>query len=103
MASRQTANSASSSGFQYAAGQAGSAQLDIQETNTVQCVSTALPVAQNFNSALANAIVGTTINGQVVGPIEVWADGAVWDTTNSRFLRPNIDYDVTLLYRSGKG
>lgn len=92
MASRQTANAASSSGFQYASGTAGAAQIDI--------LLTTVPIASTSPSALS-ALVGTTINGQVVGPLEVWNDGAVWDTTNSRFLRPGSDYDVTLLYRSG--
>lgn len=94
MASRQTTNTASSSGFQYAGGQAGSAQLDILLTTT--------PVASTSPSALS-ALVGTTINGSVVGALEVWSDGAVWDTTNSRFLRPGSDFDISLLHRSGIG
>jgi hypothetical protein len=40
------------------------------------------------------AIVGATIRGQVVGPLEFWGDGAEWDTTNSRYLHPGQDYEV---------
>lgn len=93
MASRQTAGSTSA--FQYAPGQASSQQQgDIFLSSN--------PAVSGGGSALS-ALVGTTINGQTVGALEVWADGAVWDTTNSRFLRPVIDFDVTLLHRSGFG
>jgi hypothetical protein len=95
MASRQTAGSSSAN--QYAPGQASSQQqgdINLSNNPSVQVAAT---------SALASALVGSTINGQVVGPIEVWADGAVWDTTNSRYLRPGSDYDISLLHRSGFG
>ena len=93
MASRQTTNTASSSGYQYAAGTAGSAQIDILLSPN--------PAVSSALSALGTALIGTTINGSVVGPLEVWSDGVVWDTSNSRILRPGSDYDITLLYRSG--
>lgn len=97
MASRQTANANSTSGFQYAAGTAGAAQIDIQLTRVFACENSAVA------GTLANALVGTTIGGQTVGPIEVWVDGGVWDTTNNKFLRPVIDFDPSLLHRSGFG
>ena len=92
MASRQTAGSTSA--FQYAGGQAGGTQGDILLSSN--------PSVSGGGSALS-ALVGTTIGGQVVGTLEVWADGAVWDTTNSRFLRPGSDFDISLLHRSGFG
>jgi hypothetical protein len=33
---------------------------------------------------------GTTINGQVTGAVEVWGDNAIWDTTNSRYITPQL-------------
>jgi hypothetical protein len=92
MASRLTTGVASSqNGNQYGAGQAGSSQIDL---NISSMPSLAL------SSALSTAIIGTTIRGSVVSAIEVWADGCVWDTTNSRALIPGSDYDITLLHRS---
>ena len=57
--------------------------------------------ALNLNSALSNAILGTTIRSQTVNAIECWSDGVVWDTTNNRALIPVLDYDPTLRMRSG--
>lgn len=94
MASRLStvSTSISQNGNQYAAGQAGAAQVDIFLS----------PVpALNLNSALSNAIIGTTIRGQVVNAIECWSDGVVFDTTNTRALIPNLDYDPSLRMRSG--
>jgi|GEM_PF-5907922 len=42
--------------------------------------------ALESNSALSQALVGKTIAGLVVGAIEVYADGAIYD--NNRFLSP---------------
>lgn len=36
------------------------------------------------------ALNGTTIAGSSTGPIEVWSDGALWDTTNSRYISPQL-------------
>ena len=94
MASRLTAvsTSVSQNGNQYGAGQEGPSQVNIYLT----------PVpALNLNSALSNAILGTTIRGNVVNTIECWSDGVVWDVTNTRALIPNLDYDPTLRMRSG--
>lgn len=33
---------------------------------------------------------GATIGGSTCGPIEVWGDGALWDTTNSRYIYPQL-------------
>lgn len=86
------ATSVSQNGNQYGAGQAGASQVDLFIS----------PVpALNLNSALSNAILGTTIRGNVVNTIECWADGVVWDVTNTRALIPNLDYDPSLRMRSG--
>ena len=50
------------------------------------------------NSGL-RALQGATIRGQVVGTIEKWADGAVYDTGNSRFLYAGSDFDPAVLNR----
>lgn len=93
MASRLTTGVASSqNGNQFGAGQLGPAQIDINLS----------PVpALNLNSALSNAILGTTIRGNTVNQIECWSDGVVWDVTNTRALMATIDYDPTLRMRSG--
>lgn len=93
MSSRLTTGVGSSqNGNQFGAGQAGSSQVDINLSS--------MP-ALALNSALATAIIGTTIRGNVVNAIEVWSDGCVWDVTNTRALMPGIDFDSTLLLRSG--
>lgn len=33
---------------------------------------------------------GATIGGSTCGPIEVWADGCLWDTTNNRSIYPQL-------------
>jgi hypothetical protein len=42
--------------------------------------------------AYAPVLNGTTIKGSSTGPCEIWDDGAIWDTTNSRYLSPGIDF-----------
>lgn len=93
MASRLTTGvSQSQNGNQYGAGQVGASQIDIFLS----------PVpALNLNSALSNAILGTTIRGSTVNTIECWSDGVVWDVTNTRALIPVLDYDPSLRMRSG--
>jgi len=36
------------------------------------------------------ALQGATFNSLATGPIEVWDDGALWDTTNSRYITPQL-------------
>jgi hypothetical protein len=50
------------------------------------------------NSGL-QALVGKTIRGLVVGTIEKWADGGVYDTGNNRFLYAGSDFDPAILNR----
>jgi len=94
MASRLSTGVASSqNGNSYGAGQEAT-------SNSINIFLTPVP-ALNLNSALSNAILGTTIRGNVVNQIECWSDGVVWDVTNSRALMSVIDYDPTLRMRSG--
>ena len=50
------------------------------------------------NSGLV-ALQGRTIKGLVVGTIEKWADGAVYDTANNRYLYAGSDFDPAVLQR----
>lgn len=36
------------------------------------------------------ALNGTSIAGSSTGPIEIWADNALWDTSNSRYISPQL-------------
>ena len=55
-----------------------------------------------FSSDLSQALVGKTIAGLVVGAIEVYADGAIFDTANNRFLSPgSFAVDPAVFHRSG--
>jgi hypothetical protein len=47
------------------------------------------------------ALTGQTIRGLVVGPLEHWADGTIWDINNNRALSPATDFDPAILHRSG--
>ena len=53
-------------------------------------------------SDLSRALVGKTIAGLVVGNIEVYADGAIFDTANNRFLSAgSFAVDPAVFHRSG--
>lgn len=94
--SRQSAGTTSTN--QYTPGQASS-----QQQGDINLSSNPGLVFNSGASALATALIGNSIAGQTVNAFEVWADCTVWDTTNNRALRPVIDFDVTLLHRSGMG
>jgi hypothetical protein len=54
------------------------------------------------SSDLSRALVGKTIAGLVVRNIEVYADGAIFDTANNRFLSPgSFAVDPAVFHRSG--
>jgi hypothetical protein len=58
--------------------------------------------AVESGSDLSRALVGKTIAGLVVGNIEVYADGAIYDTANNRFLSPgSFAVDPAVFHRSG--
>ena len=55
-----------------------------------------------YSSDLSRALVGKPIAGLVVGNIEVYADGAIYDTANNRFLSPgSFAVDPAVFHRSG--
>jgi hypothetical protein len=59
-------------------------------------------VAEFNSDSLSRAVVGKTIAGLVVGNIEVYADGAIYDTANNRFLSPgSFAVDPAVFHRSG--
>jgi hypothetical protein len=37
-------------------------------------------------------ILNTTIRGSLVSAVERWGDDALWDSTNSRYLQPGLDF-----------
>ena len=53
------------------------------------------------SSDRSRALVGKTIAGLVVGNIEVYADGGIWDTANNRFLSPGSFAVDPVFHRSG--
>ncbi len=54
------------------------------------------------SSDLSRALVGKTIAGLVFRNIEVYADGAIYDTANNRFLSPgSFAVDPAVFHRSG--
>jgi hypothetical protein len=58
--------------------------------------------AVEASSDLSRALVGKTIAGLVVGNIEVYADAAIFDTANNRFLSPgSFAVDPAVFHRSG--
>ena len=58
--------------------------------------------AVESGSDLSRALVGKTIAGLVVGNIEVYADGAIYDTANNRFLSPgSFAVDPAVFHRNG--
>ena len=58
--------------------------------------------AVESSSDLSRALVGKTIAGLVVGNIEVYADGAIFDTANNGFLSPgSFAVDPAVFHRSG--
>lgn len=91
MSSRQSNDTTSGSGFKYATTEnVGSlTQKNVQYSGG------------STQSSALRGLVGTTIRGAVVGPLEHWADGTVWDINNNRSLAPGADFDSTLLHRGG--
>lgn len=88
MSSRQTQNSKGQTQYSAPSDNAGAMpQIDIFVS------STGIP------SGL-QALVGKTIRGQVVGALERWADGGIWDTGNNRFLYAGSDFDPAILNRA---
>lgn len=90
MSSRKNSDTTSLSGVNY------SANTDRADTMVQKNVFVSGGVTSSPGLA---GLVGRTIRGQVVGSVERWADGTIWDTSNNRPLTPGIDFDATLLQR----
>lgn len=88
MASRQSRNAQGA--LQYAA---PSDNAGAQPSADIFVNATAVP------SGL-QALVGKTIRGQVVGTLEKWADGGIFDTANNRYLYAGTDFDPAILFRA---
>ncbi len=82
MAHRESADTSSSSGVSYPAGVAG----------TVKNIK-----YSQFQDPNRKLLRNGAFNGNA---IEVFADGAVWDTVNNVYLFPDRDYNVHDLQRS---
>jgi hypothetical protein len=91
MSSRQSNDTTSGSGVKYSA-------TENTSSMPTKNVSYSGGVVQ---STALRGLVGTTIRGQVVGPLEHWADGTIWDTTNNRSLSSGSDFDPAILHRGG--
>jgi hypothetical protein len=89
MASRASRNT-TTGGVQFAA------PTDNASSATQQDIYTNIVAV---NSGL-QALVGKTVRGLVVGTIEKWADGGVYDTGNNRFLYAGSDFDPAILNRA---
>jgi hypothetical protein len=76
MSSRQTNDSSSGSGVSYAAGNAASGAVkNISESKT------------------ADASTNSLVAKSSPHPIEVWADGSVFDTVTGTYLLPGRDFN----------
>lgn len=76
----------SSSGVSYPAGSGSSGQI--------KSVNISQDTARSVGSLLAK---NGAFNGHAV---EVWADGAVWDTVSNKYLYPGTDYNPHDVQRS---
>jgi len=87
MSTRLTSpDTTSASGVSYPAGSASSSTLK------------SLKLSQDIGRS-AFSLLGKSgaFNGHAV---EVWADGAVWDTVSNKYLYPGTDYNVHDVQRS---
>lgn len=82
MSSRQSTDTTSASGVNYTAGAASASTVPVVK-NIIQTKNSDF----NTNSLLAK---NGAFNGHAV---EVWADGAVWDTVSSSYLFPGRDFN----------
>jgi hypothetical protein len=84
MSSRQSTDTISASGLSYNAGNA----------------STAGTVVRNIAlSKGSEASTSSVLAKRWPNPIEVWSDGAVFDTVTGKFLMPGTDFTVGELQR----
>jgi hypothetical protein len=75
----------------------GTASMQVPAWSVTQS-GPALPAASTIGTTgqpYSPSVVGSTINGQVVGTLEFWADLTQWDTSNNRAVMfTNIDPTV---------
>ena len=82
MASRESTDTTSTSGKSYPAGSGASSSAA-----TVKGVVYSKNIHASTKSKLGSS---GAFNGHAV---EVFADGAVWDTTSSKYLYPGVDFN----------
>ncbi len=82
MSSRQSQDSTSASGVSYAAGSAAGT-----------------PVRNIRESVSSDASSNSVLAKRWPNPIEVWADGSVFDTVTSQYLQPSRDFTIGELQR----
>jgi hypothetical protein len=84
MSTRQSSDNSSASGVSYAAGTA----------------SPAGTLAKNLTlSKSAEASTTSVLAKRWPNPIEVWADGSVYDTLTGLYLQPSKDFTIGELQR----
>lgn len=95
-------------GSNLAASGGGTASLQVPAWTTTQSLGTGnspsvLPAGTTIGATgqpFSSAVVGATIRGSLVSAVEYWADGAVWDTTNSRPLFVGVDFDPAVQWKN---
>lgn len=74
-----------------------------QSQGSANSGASVLPAATTIGTTgqpFSSAVPGTTINGQVVGTLEIWGDGTLWDTSNNRAIVDNFSIDSAVQYKS---
>ena len=84
MSSRQSIDNSSASGVSYAAGAA----------SPVGTLAKDIALSKSQDAALNSVLAKRWPN-----PIEVWADGSVYDTVTGLYLQPSKDYTIGELQR----
>jgi len=79
MASRESTDATSASGKSYPAGSASSGNIK------------GIVLSKDYNASTKSKLgSGGAFNGHAV---EIFADGAVWDTVSSKYLMPGTDFN----------
>jgi hypothetical protein len=95
------------SGSNLAISDGGTVQISVPTWTATQSASVGgtaavLPagttVGGGAKQIFSSAIPGQTINGQVVGTLELWGDGTLWDLSNNRAIVDNFSIDTAIQY-----
>jgi hypothetical protein len=73
------------------------------QSSSVGNTAAVLPAATTIGTTgqiFSSAIPGQTINGLVVGTLEIWGDGTIWDLTNNRAIVDNFSIDTAIQYHN---